>query len=200
MVLQCHEESLGKDVFEAILAHRSVRAYTPEVLGRKTVQTLLEAAVRAPTTMHEEPWAFVVVQNRQMLKLISDRAKQIFVEEMRQHRAHETNQSFEHYGSPDFDMFHGAGTLIVICAQPTSGFVAADCWLGAENMMLAACDLGLGSCVIGAAVSTLNLGKVKTELGIPGEYMAIAPIIVGISKEPVSASARKDPLILSWKQ
>ena len=200
MVSRCHEKSSGKDVIETILARRSVRAYTSEILGRKTVQTLLEAAIRAPTAMHGEPWAFVVVQNRQMLKLISDRAKPILAEEMRQHLARETSQSLEYLASPDFDLFHGAGTLIVICALPNSGFVAADCWLAAENVMLVACDLGLGSCVIGTSVTTLNLSLVKTELGIPGEYMAIAPIIVGMPREPAPATSRKEPLILSWKQ
>jgi len=189
-----------KDLFEAILARRSVRSYTPERLDRNAVQTLLEAAVRAPTAMHEEPWAFVVVQDHALLQHVSDLAKPIFVEEMRHRNSHGVSHSFDHFNKPDFDIFHGADTLIVICAKPVGQFVAADCWLAAENLMLAASAMGLGSCVIGSAVAALNIHKTKVELGIPDDYSAIAPVVVGVSKGNTPASSRKEPRILAWKK
>jgi nitroreductase len=193
------ESPHNKSVFEAILARRSVRSYLPEEIGRNIVQTLLEAAVHAPTAMHEETWAFVVVQNRQILKRLSDRAKPLFVEEMRHYNLSGSRRSFEHFSKPDFNIFHGAGTLIVICTQPLGRFDAADCWMAAENLMLAACAMGLGSCVIGSCVGALNEQEVKTELGIPDHYAAIAPIIVGVPSGETAVTARKQPLILSWK-
>ncbi len=199
MVQPTYEKSLGKNVFEAILARRSVRSYTSDMLPRNIVQTLLEAAVRAPTAMLEEPWAFVVVQNRQLLERLSERAKPIFVEEVRHRNSQGANHAFEHSVRPDFDLFHGAGTLVIICAKPSSQFGVATCWLAAENMMLAACEMGLGSCVIGSSVSTLNIRTVKTELGIPDEYTAIVPIIMGVPKEETKATGRKEPLVLAWK-
>ena len=150
--------------------------------------------------MHEEPWAFAVIQDKQILKKLSDRAKPIFVKEVHHRYSQGASHSFEHLDQPDFDIFHGANTLIVICAKPMGPFVAADCWLAAENLMLAACDMGLGSCVIGSSASVLNIHKIKRELGIPDEYTAIAPIIVGVPKEETAATSRKEPLILAWKQ
>jgi nitroreductase len=200
MVLPVRKIPFERSVFEAILARRSVRAYTPEIPARNTVQTLLEAAIRAPTVMHEEPWAFVVIQDKQVLKQLSDRAKPIFIEEVRHRNSHGALHSFEHFDKPDFDIFHGASTLIIICAKPLGLFVVADCWLAAENLMLAACDMGLGSCVIGSSASVLNIHKVKTELGIPDEYTAIAPIIVGMPIGETAATSRSAPLILAWKQ
>jgi len=200
MTLAAIEKPLKKNLFEAILARHSVRTYTPDVLDRNTVQTLLEAAVRAPTAMHEEPWAFVVVQDHALLQRLSDLAKPLFVEEVRHRNAQGANHSFDHFTRPDFNIFHGADTLIIICAKPTSQFVAADCWLAAENLMLTASAIGLGSCVIGSAVAALNIHKVKTELGIPDEYSAIAPIIVGVPSGEAPSTSRKEPLILSWKQ
>ena len=192
-------ECLGKNVFQAILARRSVRAYKPDKLSQSTIKTLLEAAVRAPTSMHEEPWAFVVVQDERLLKLISDHAKPIFLEEMRHSNSEEIRHSFEHITKPDFNIFYDAFTLIIICAKPLGQFIAADCWLAAENLMLAACEMGLGSCVIGSAVSTLNIRTIKSELGIPEAYYAIAPIIVGVPNGETAATERKEPLILAWK-
>lgn len=185
-------------VFEAILARRSVRTYAPQEFERAAIQTLLEAAVRAPTAMHEEPWAFVIVRDKQVLKRLSDRAKPIFIEEMHQRQAHGGAHSFDFFSMPDFNIFYDAGTLIVICAKPLGHFVAADCWLAAENLMLAACSLGLGTCVIGSALSSLNTPDMKSELGIPAEYSAVAPIIVGVPLGETAATSRREPLILSW--
>lgn len=200
MSLTAIKKPLKKNLFEAILARRSVRAYAPDTLDRNTIQMLLEAAVRAPTAMHEEPWAFVVVQDHALLQRLSDLAKPIFVEEVRHRNSQGTSHSFDHFTRPDFNIFHGADTLIVICAKPSSPFVAADCWLAAENLMLAATAIGLGSCVIGSAVAALNIHKVKTELGIPDEYSAIAPIVVGVPSGETRATSRKDPKVLLWKK
>jgi nitroreductase len=200
MHLTAQENPKERKALEAILARRSVRAYSEGKLDHITIQTLLEAAVRAPTAMHEEPWAFCVVQNKQVLKQLSDRAKPIFAEEVRHRNSKGATHSFEHFSKPEFDLFYGASVLVIICAKPSSPFVVADCWLAAENIMLVACDMGLGSCVIGSSVSTLNIRTVKAELGIPDEYNAIAPIIVGIPKEETPATPRKEPLILAWKQ
>jgi hypothetical protein len=66
--------------------------------------------------------------------------------------------------------------------------------------MLAASAIGLGGCVIGSAVVALNIHKVKAELGIPDDYSAIAPIIVGVPGGDTQATSRKEPVILSWKK
>ena len=198
MALSVNEKPQEKNIFETILARRSVRAYAPDELDRNTVQTLLEAAVRAPTAMHEEPWAFVVVQNGQVLKQLSDRAKPLFIESL--HPRQTGGHALDIFSSPDFNIFYDAGTLIVICAKPSGPFVEADCWLAAENLMLAACAIGLGSCVIGSSVAALNTPEMKAKLGLPAEFNAVAPIIVGVPSGETAATSRKEPLILAWKQ
>jgi nitroreductase len=185
-------------VSQAILARRSVRAYMPSALDRTTIQTLLEAAVRAPTAMHQEPWAFVVVQDKSVLQKLSDRAKPLFLERL--HRDHAgSSHTASPFENPDFNIFHDASTLIVICARRTSAFAEADCWLAAENLMLTACAMGLGTCVIGSAQGALAEPATKSELGIPPEYSAIAPIIVGVPRGETPSTSRKRPQVLSWK-
>lgn len=193
--LQHSDNSTIKNIYE----RHSVRAYAATPVDSTMIRTLLDAAVHAPTAMHEEPWAFVVVQDPALLQRVSDLAKPIFVEEVRHRNAHGSSHSFDHFTRADFNIFYDAHTLIIICAKPLWPFIVADCWLAAENLMLAAQATGLGSCVIGSAVAALNIHKVKTELGIPDEYSAIAPIIVGVPSGESSASSRKEPIILSWK-
>jgi nitroreductase len=184
---------------DAINGRRSVRSYTGRSIDEATIRALLAAAVQAPTAIHQEPWAFVILQDADALKRLSDRAKRFFVEEM--HRTHldRGGHTLTMFERPDFNIFYNAGTLIVICGKPLGPFVVADCWLAAENLMLAAFSMGLGTCVIGSAVSGLNTPETKEELGIPVEVSAIAPIIVGVPSDESPATSRKQPQILAWK-
>jgi nitroreductase len=188
----------GLNVFETILARRSVRSYQEREVDRKTVRTLLEAAVRAPTAFHEEPWAFVVVQDRPLLQRLAELAVPLFAERMEECGVNRGGRLHEWSDGPGGNVFHDARTLIVICARADDPLVVADCWLAAENLMLAACALGLGTCVIGAAVAALNTPETKTELCIPNECSAIAPIVVGHPRGETPATLRREPVVLAW--
>jgi nitroreductase len=67
---------------EAIYRRRSVRSYTGEPLDDETVHSLLSAAVQAPTAVHTEPWAFVVVQDQALLQRLSHDAKAMMADEL----------------------------------------------------------------------------------------------------------------------
>lgn len=182
---------------DAIYGRCSVRCYTSERIDQPTLHTLLAAAVRAPTAMHGEPWQFVIVQDAEFLKRLSDRAKELFSAEAAY--LHPDQHSLDTFTQPSFNVFYDAGTLVVICAKNTGHFAFADCWLAAENLMLAAHGMGLGTCVIGLAVSALNLPDVKLELGIPPATTIVAPIIVGKPRGEALASARNEPQVLAWR-
>lgn len=176
-------------LLDVIHHRRTVRSYEPTPLDEPAIRALLDAAVQAPTGMHLEPWAFVVVQDRAMLERYSDRAKIL---------ASHAGTHLDLLANPAFNIFYDAGTLIVICGKPMGPFVTADCWLAAENLMLAACAMGLGTCCIGLAVPVLNTPQVKRELSIPRDVTAVAPIIVGVPHGAPPAVGRKPPEILSW--
>ena len=48
-------------LFDLILTRRSIRRYTHEPVDRALVETVLEAATRAPSAHHRQPWRFAVV-------------------------------------------------------------------------------------------------------------------------------------------
>ncbi|MFI5345973.1 MAG: nitroreductase family protein [Elusimicrobiota bacterium] len=183
-------------VLEAICERRSVRSYSPQAVGRGDIQSLLDAAVLAPTAVHEEPWRFVVIQDREMLRRLSDSALTELKKGVRD--VHLPARGARHFEPPE-NVFYNAGTLIAIYGEPLGHFVAADCWLAAENLMLAARAMGLGTCVIGLAVSALNLPEWKKELGVPADLTAYAPIIVGVPAGETPATGRKEPNVLCWK-
>ncbi|MCO6427430.1 nitroreductase family protein [Nitrosomonas communis] len=186
------ESQVDMTVFEAILAKRCVRSYTAQAVSLDTIHILLEAAAHAPTALHHEPWAFAIIRDKQLLKDISNCAKPLFVQELQK-----TGSTPGCLAEPDFDIFYEASTLILICSKQTGPFMIADCWLAAENLMLAACAMKLGSCVIGAALTALNMPDIKVKLNIPEEFSVIAPIILGYPSGDTPPSPRKKPLILT---
>lgn len=192
-----HAPEIEMNVFESILARRSVRSYTAQEIDRTQLHTLLEAAVRAPTAIHEEPWVFAIFQDRSLLQRLSERARPLFLEELQHAGQERSGHVFDVFSRPDFNIFYDAGTLIVIGAVSTAPFVAADCWLAAENLMLAASAMGLGTCVIGSALPALNLSEVKQLLGLPEGYSSIAPIIVGYPRGESAPTTRHKPVVLT---
>jgi nitroreductase len=184
---------------DAIYHRRAVRDYAPQKIDQAMIRILLDAAVHAPTAVHEEPWAFAVIQDKNILNRLSDNVKELLTAGADPIHPPGGSHTFDRFTTPEFNAFYNAGTLIVICGKPLGPFVVSDCWLAAENLMLAACANGLGTCVIGLSVTALNTPQWKKELGIPAEMTVFAPIIVGVPAGVTPAVPRKQPEILAWK-
>lgn len=191
--------SHGKRVIDAIYKRHSVRDYSTEVVSEASIHALLYAAVQAPTFMHQEPWAFAVIQDRKILKRISENAKHMALNEAEPTSIKEPGKVLSMASDTDFNIFYNAATLIVIYGRPLEKFIAADCWMAAQNLMLAAYAANLGSCVIGFAVPALNSVKWKKELQIPAELTAYAPIIVGYHAGASARTSRKPPEVIYWR-
>ena len=191
---------------DAIFLRRSVRAFAPQPLDESTIRSLLDAAVQAPTAMHTEPWRFVIIQDARTLRRYSDIAKETWAKEAASHAdlhpgadAAARSAFAAALAGSDGSVFYDAPVLIAICARSLGPFVEADCWLAAENLMLAACALGLGTCCIGSAVPALNGLEARADLSIPPDVSVVAPIVVGVPTGAGIEVPRKTPKILSWK-
>ncbi|GMV30077.1 MAG: NAD(P)H nitroreductase [Rhodanobacteraceae bacterium] len=194
-------DSAGNRVIDAIGQRRAVREYSAQPVDDETLRTLLHAAVRAPTAMHREPWQFVVLRDRDTRAVVTARAKALLDASADQRHDPALAHLYAAFTAPGFDIFYGAPALIVIGSSERGEFVAADCWLAAENLMLAATSLGLGSCVIGLAVGALNDPQIRRAVGIPDDFVAIAPIIVGYpaAGTPAMATPRREPVVVTWR-
>lgn len=181
------------DLMDAIYHRRAVREFTDESIGRETLEKLIEAAIQAPSAMNFQPWAFAVVQDRTALARISERAKAHLLKTAP--KGSPIDNYRETLSDPAFNIFYGAPALVVICAKPGELGEAAhsdeDCCLAAENLMLTAHAMGLGTCWIGFSRPWLDTPEGKSELGIPKNYMPVAPIIVGRPKALPPSHGRK---------
>ncbi|MDN0085774.1 nitroreductase family protein [Crenobacter sp. SG2305] len=187
-------------LLEVIKGRRSVRSYTAEDIDKATIMRLLDAAIHAPNALNEQVWSFAVVQDRAWLKQLSDKAKPLFYAEASQkHLDRGDSHALDIFTNPDFNVFYNAGTLILICSDKQGPFVHADCWLAAENLMLAAYVLGLGSCIIGSALEALNLPESKADIGLTKEMTVVVPIILGIPSGETAASSRRNVEVSAWR-
>ncbi|MBK5276244.1 MAG: nitroreductase family protein [Desulfuromonadales bacterium] len=110
-------------MLELLRKRRSIRKFTPEKIAPEAITSLIEAALRAPSSRGINPWEFIVVDNPELLTKLS-KAKQ--------------------HGS---EFLKNAPLAIVVCADSTQSDVwIEDCSIAAIIIQLTALSLGLGSC------------------------------------------------------
>jgi nitroreductase len=186
------------DLIEAINSRRSVRKYTDAPVSKEAVEKLIDAAVHAPTAMNTQPWTFGVIQGSEKMLELSSKAKKYLLGILHMFPMMEGYR--ETLENPEFDIFYGAPTLVVIYARPQkSPAPQIDCAMAAENLMLAARGMGLATCWIGFAGFYLNNPDAKRELGVPADYDAVAPIIVGYPDGDAPPPEKKATEIVFWK-
>jgi nitroreductase len=183
---------------EAIYERRSVRRFSDKQLIDAEIECLLNAAVQAPTATNSQPWVFSVIRGSQMLQNLSDGAKAFLITNM--DTIHGMQKYAKVLAKPKYNIFYNAECLLVIYAKAEGPNPEYDCCLAAQNVMLAATEMGLGSCWIGFAGHYLNLPEIKATFNIPEQYTAVAPIILGHPKFKMPSVKKKPPEILYWQR
>ena len=182
------------NLFEAIAHRRAVRDYTTQEVDKELIESLIGGAILAPNALNQQAWAFVVISDRKLLQTCSDAAKSHLAATLDPNSELYRLRS-DRFGMAEFNIFYNAPTLIVICATSAEHFVSYNCCLAAENLMLAGHGRGLGTCWIGFAESWLNQSDGKQMMGIPENYIPIAPIIVGYPRTIPPSTPRRAPAI-----
>jgi len=118
--MHCREEA---SMIELLRKRRSIRKFTADKVSPEARQTLIEAALRSPSSRGVNPWEFIVVDDPELLRQLAQ-AKQ--------------------HGS---EFLKNAPLAIVVCADSTRSDVwVEDCSIAAIIIQLAALSVGLGSC------------------------------------------------------
>jgi len=152
-------------VLEAIKERRSIRAYAAKEVSEEDVERLIEAARWAPSAGNIQPWAFVVVKE---------------VETKRKLSYATLNQTF----------IQKAPVVIVVCADVTRSsriygsrgeklYSLQDTAAATENILLAAQELGLATCWLGA----FRENEVAKAVKAPRNLRPVAMVAVGYPAE-----------------
>ena len=124
-------------VIENIMARRSIRKYKDQAVSRETMDTILKCGINAPNGQNKQSWEIRVVDNPAIMDEIKENMAK---------------------GNPNLDAemvkgcFRGAPVMVFIARDLSYDFSAYDCGLLAENMMLSATSLGVGSICLGSPV------------------------------------------------
>jgi nitroreductase len=156
------------NVFEAIETRRSVRKYRPQPVPDGHLKQILEAARLAPSAGNRQPWRFVVVRDPRLRKKLGAAAR-------------------------DQTWISDAGVIIAALGMDPKNpevyerWAERDVMTAVEHMVLAAWELGYGTCWIGA----FHEEQVKKLLGIPGEMTVISLLPIGVPDQKPGPRGRK---------
>lgn len=157
------------NTLEAIHTRRSIRKYTSAPVSEEAIKSLLAAAMSAPSAGNEQPWQFVVITERTVLDKIPT-------------------------VSPYAGMCREAPVAILVCGDLTlekfPGFWVQDCSAAAQNLLLAAHDLGLGAVWTGIYPMEDRVKGFRGLLGLPEHVVPLALIPVGHPAQELSSQDR----------
>jgi len=146
------------DALEAILTRRSVRNYTDQPIPEETIQLLLEAAVSAPSAGNQQPWQFIIIEEREILQRIPS--------------VH-----------PYSNMLNHAPLAILVCGDLSrerfKGYWVQDCSAATQNILLAARALGLGAVWLGVYPLEDRVIGLQKLLSIPESVIPLSLISIG---------------------
>ena len=157
---------------DPVLSRRSIRKYTAEPVGDEVVERLLRAAMAAPSAGNQQPWRFVVLRDREVMRAIT---------------------GFHPYAR----MLPSAPVAVLVCGDPTSvkwpQMWEQDCSAATENLLVEAELLGLGAVWLGVHPLTERVEGIRALLGIPETVVPFALVPIGHPAESKAPADRFDP-------
>ena len=184
LAVGCGQAPAPKGALETIMGRKSVRSYTEEPVTDAQVETILKAAMAAPSGMNVQPWRFVVVSDQAVKEALCA-------------------DSFN-------KMIAQAPVVIVVCGETTvmrrprgaaedavlvpvpNGNWTADCAAAAENLLLAVEALDLGAVWTACYPYEERMAPTRKALGLPE---GVTPYCI----IPIGHPAVEEPAKDKWK-
>lgn len=156
------------DTIECIHTRRSIRKYTGKNVPDELVKEILAAGMTAPSAKNQQPWQFIVVTDKALLREISSISNHVL-------------------------MAKDAALGILVCADLSlvisEGFWVQDCAAAVENMLLAAHALGLGAVWTGVYPREKRVDAFRTLFKLPENIIPHTFIPIG---HPAQKSKREN--------
>ncbi|MGB8218407.1 MAG: nitroreductase family protein [Candidatus Methanoperedens sp.] len=186
-----------KDIIEIIKTRRSVREYKEDQIPDEDIKFLIDCARYAPSGFNTQPWSFLVIKNKDVMRKISEHGKKSMIPMLEPMKdvSPKARDFLVFLKTKGTDMFYNAPLLIIILGNKNAPTVDYDCPMAAQNMMLAAHSKGIGSCWIGGVQPALMDEGFLKELGAPEGYKAIAPLIFGYPKGKTEVPDKIEPQV-----
>jgi nitroreductase len=190
------------EIINNMIERRSIRKYKAGQITEAELETILQAGIHAPSAGSRQSAIIVVCQNAEINTALGKINKAAFKGRMSTETAYISKEQPSIADNADIQSgFYNAPTVLTLFAPKNFLYSAADCYVAAQNIMLAAHSLGIGSCMVARAEDTFSseLGRrLQKEWGIDETYEAKIHVTLGYpadTKPPV-AKPRKDGRII----
>lgn len=164
------------DLLNKIKTRRSIRKFKSDMIPREIIDQIIEAGTYAASGMNQQTPIIIAVTNKEMRDKLSKMNAKIM--------------------GADMDPFYGAPVVLIVLASKERYTYIYDGSLVMGNLMLAAHELGIGSCWIHRAKEEFESEEGKAilkELGIEGDYEGIGHCVLGyVDGEYPAILPRKD--------
>ena len=158
------------ETIKAIMTRRSIRTWTAEPVSVEERRIIMAAAMNAPSASDARPWCFVEVDDR------------------------ETIDAFTEMGGTE--MLAESTFMVMVCGDASKeiypGFWPQDCSCAAQNMQLAAHDLGIGCVWIAIYPIDERVEICRKILDIPQSITPFALLAMGVPNEVLPPEERYD--------
>lgn len=201
---------MNADLITCIKSRRSIRKYQNNPLEKETIEQIIQAGKYAPSAKNMQPWRFIVITNQERIAFLSNAVKTEikkllkwrFIHKFRYHelREFETLQYLYGVSSVRHDSIFFNAPVILFIVTERKNFYDESCVCCAENMMLAAHALDVGSCWIGNG-SFIGLNKkLMLSIGVPSNYHIAACLVFGYPAESLGTPAIRKPCsdVINW--
>ena len=173
------QDSVKNQVVETIMTRRSIRQYKPQAVEREKMQTIVECGINAPNAMNRQTWEVRVVDNADYINGVTELYKKANPKVAE-------DSTFK-------NMFRNAPTVVFIGRDTQSESSPFDCGLLAENMMISAWSMGIGSCCLGTPARFMRspeAAEYLQKLGFSEGYELLYCIGFGYPDETPAAKPR----------
>jgi nitroreductase len=163
-----------KELMRVIKARMSIRVYEDKALPKDVVKSILEAAKYAPTARNLQELEYKVITNKTLINKLSEGIAAAMQKE---------GMSLKGPSGAKPDFFHDAPLLLIITAPKDNYWASADAGLAAQNVMLYATSINIGSCFIGMAKLIERDKNLLKMLHIADNMNIVAAVICGYPAE-----------------
>ena len=177
------ESQKKSGVIEAIEARRSVRAYKDTPVEHEKLELLAKCGVLAPSAMNKQEWEVRIVENKEWI----DGVTAAYL------KAVEGTDKAKYMLTPTFKNIFRNGSAVIFVGAPDGVFSGENVGCMAENIMLAATELGLGTCFLGSVQMMFAepaMAEYLQSLGFSEGYKLRYALAVGYPDEAPEAKPR----------
>ncbi|TFG91014.1 MAG: nitroreductase family protein [Syntrophobacterales bacterium] len=182
--------------FEELLKkRRAIRNFEERNVPLPLIQEIIRESTFAPSASHGQPWYFIIINNRDVMKRLSDECKRSLLARI------EANPKIPLSGyktaleNTGFNIFYNAPCMVYIVGHAEAGSLDVDCALLASYLMFSAAQRGLGTCWVGLGAHIDDPG-IRQEIGLSKVCRIVAPIIIGYPGTIPEPLPREEPKIL----